>query len=94
MSNIQNRFHDSLERAVRDHLVGNSSGPRETWHWSLKPVQDHRLIIKKLRMILSWVFGDKVLTMTSDDVLKHTIEEYKKYDYDSFLTMKYGEYWC
>ena len=91
---IQQSFREALEQSVRDHLVGNSSGPQTTWHWTVKPAQEHRKIVKKWRLILSWVLGSRVVHMSSGEILYHIIEEYKKYDYDSYLTLKYGEYWC
>ena len=94
MSNITKTFQDSLERAVRDHLVGNRSGERENWHWTLRRGKDGENPVKKLKLILSWVLGSRVLNMTSEEVLEHIIEEYKKYNYDGFLTVKYGPYWC
>ena len=94
MSNINTIFQDSLESAVRDHLVPNRTGKRENWHWSLKATQDCPDPVKKLRLVLSWVLGRTVLDMTPAQVLKHTIEEYKKSRYHSFLGLKYGEYHC
>ena len=55
MSNIQKRFEDSLEQMVRHHLKGN----RTKKLWELYPTQDWKVILKKLRLVLSWVMGPK-----------------------------------
>ena len=80
MSNsiIKQQFEVSLENAVRDHLVGNRTGERQNWHWSLKPCKDGRQVIEKLRLVLSWRLGSQVVGMTPQEVLKHFIEQYKK----------------
>jgi len=89
MSNIQNKYQHSVEQAVRDHFVGNRSGERKDWHWCLHPDRDSDRIIKKLQLVLSWVFGRKVLSMTPRELMFHTLEEYKKCNKDTYLTMKY-----
>ena len=90
MSNIKQVFQDSLERVVRDHLISNRSGERKNWYWTLKPLEGNRDIIQKLKLILSWVLGNQVLSMTKEEILKHTINEYKKYNYYSYVGKKYG----
>ena len=97
MSTIQETFEVSLERVVRDHLIGNRSGERKNWHWTLRPGPGNRDIsdiINKLKLILSWVLGHRVIHMNPEEVLKHTIEEYKKCNYYGYMGMKYGEYCC
>ena len=89
MSNIQKRFEDSLEQMVRNHLKGN----RTKKLWELYPPQDWKVIMTKLRLVLSWVMGRKVLTMTDVVVMSHIMKEYKKYNHDGYLTKKYGEYY-
>ena len=83
MSNIRQRFHDSLGRIVQDNFIGNTIKRR----WELYPSQDHKFIIKKLRLVLvlSWVLGNKVHNMTPVELMTYTIDEYRKYDYDNYV---------
>ena len=81
--NIKKQFQDSLERAVRDHLIGNRTGERKNWNWTLRPCTDGGDVVEKLKLILSWVLGSRVVDMTSEEVLKHI-------NYDGYLTTKYG----
>ena len=89
MSNIKKIYHDSLEQAVRDHIVGVRTGDRKDWHWTLKMFNEIDPI-PKLKLILSWKFGNQVLQMTSHEILKNLLAEYKKYNYCSYQQMKYG----
>ena len=93
MSNIQEIYQQSLQQAGRDHLVGVRTGNREEGYWKLKFVNGKNPI-PKLKLVLSWKFGAQVISMTDADVLKYIISEYKKYNYYSFLGMKYGEFEC
>ena len=63
-------------------------------YWSLIQPDVERDIINKLKLIISWVFGRRVINMTHTEVLKYTIEEYKKCNYSGFLRKKYGEHYC
>ena len=91
MSKIYTIFQSSLERAVREHLVPNRTGKRENWYWSLEVPEDPQSLMK-LKLILSWVLGNKVIHMTAEQVLKHMIDEYRKSNYYSFMQLKYGDY--
>ena len=90
MSTIQQTFEDSLKRTCLSNLVGVRSGPRKDWHWALKSDNEHD-IIEKLKLILSWVLGSRVIHMTKAEVLYHTIAQYKKCDYHGFISLKYGK---
>ena len=70
MSKIYTIFKSSLERGVRDHLVPNRTGKRENWFWSLKGIEDPQTLLK-LKLIISWVLGNRVIHMTAEQVLKH-----------------------
>ena len=91
MSTIREIFESSLTRVCQSNLIGIRSGQRKDWYWTFKSDKE-RDIIRKLKLILSWVMGSQVLHMTNQDVLKYTIEEYKKCNYYGFLGLKYGEY--
>ena len=84
MSNIRQRFHDSLGHIVQDNFIGNTI----TRRWELYPPQDHKFIIKKLRLVLSWMLGNKVQNMTPVELMAYTIDAYKKYDYDNYIKKK------
>ena len=45
----------------------------------------------KLRLVLSWVMGPRVLKLKPKQLLYYIIEYYKKYDREGYLTKKYGE---
>ena len=93
MSNIQNIYEVELKRICRSNLIGVRSGRKKDWYWRL--TADKNLdLTHKLRLILSWRFGGKVLLMTIQELLYHTIEEYKRVDYLGFQGLKYGEYHC
>ena len=94
MTTIYTIFQSTLERAVRDHLVPNRTGKRENWFWALKATQDCPCPLNKIKLILSWVLGNRVIHMTAGQVLKHMIEEYRKSNYYGFLRLKYGEDPC
>lgn len=90
MLTIQKRFRESLKQAVRVHLRGNPDKNR----WEVYPRKDWRSIIKKLRLVLSWVMGEQVLTMSPVDVLFHVKEQYKKLvSNEEYMDRKYGEYY-
>ena len=87
MKNINNKFQDSLERAVQKHLVGNTTKRR----WELRPKK--KSVLLKLRLVLSWVMGTRALKFTPKEVLYHIIEQYKRLNHDGFMEKKYGEYY-
>ena len=93
MSNIQNTYEVELKRICRSNLLGVRSGRRKDWYWMLRVDKRHD-ITNKLRLVLSWKFGRRVLRMTPHQVLYHTIEEYKRLDYLGYKGLKYGEFSC
>ena len=87
MNNIKKRFHTSLEQVVQDHFVGNTTKNR----WELRPQKQSVLL--KLRLVLSWVMGPRVLKLAPKEVMYHIIEHYKRLNHDGYLEKKYGEYY-
>ena len=94
MSTIQQIFEIELKRICQSNLLGIRSGPQEDdGYWRLKH-DERRDIYKTLKLILSWVLGSRVIHMTNNEVLFHTIEQYKRCDYIGFLGLKYGKKQC
>ena len=84
---INKKFQESLERVVDEHLVGNTTKRR----WELRPKK--QAVLLKLRLVLSWVMGNRALKFTGKEVLYHIIEHYKRLNHDGFMEKKYGEYY-
>ena len=85
MNNINKRFQDSLEHVVQVHFSGNTTKSR----WELRP--NKKSVLLKLRLVLSWVMGARVLKLEPKEIMYHILEYYKRLNHHGYLEKKYGK---
>lgn len=89
-SSIQKRFEDSVQQVFREHFIGNMIKKR----WELRPKNraknKNKILLTKLRLVLSWRMGITAFRLTPRELMFHIIEEYKKINHEGYLIKKYG----